>query len=204
MKRFSCVLLFVLMAFPAAVFAQSDGHNSAEKTAQSDTQKPATKDAPADAEKAFDRLKTLAGSWAGQLTTFPNVAGVDGKFVQFSLRVTSKGNALMHEMSVSGLPDHPVTMFYVDENRLMLTHYCDAGNRPRMTGKISPDGKTLEFDFLDLSGGNQKGHMHHAVFTFIDENHHTEDWTYMMPGDKPMRAHFDLQRTNFGNGSSGK
>ncbi len=204
MKRLCCVLVFVLMAFPAAVFAQSDGHNSAQKAAPSDTQKSATKAAPDDAEKAFDRLKTLAGSWAGQLKTSPNVPGMEGKFVQFSLRVTSKGNALMHEMSVSGLPDHPVTMFYVDENRLMLTHYCDAGNRPRMTGKISPDGKTLEFDFLDLSGGNQKGHMHHAVFTFIDENHHTEDWTYMAPGDNPVRAHFDLQRTNFGDGSSGK
>ena len=30
----------------------------------------------------------------------------------------------------------------------------------------------------------------------IDANHHTEDWTFMMPGDKPVHAHFDLQRTN--------
>jgi phage tail protein X len=58
----------------------------------------------------------------------------------------------------------------------------------------SEDGKTLEFDFVDLSGGTQYGHMHHAVFTFIDANHHIEDWTYMMPGDKPMHAHMDLQR----------
>jgi len=28
--------------------------------------------------------------------------------------------------------------------------------------------------------------MHHAVFTVIDANHHTEDWTYMTPGDKPV------------------
>jgi hypothetical protein len=38
--------------------------------------------------------------------------------------------------------------------------------------------------------------MHHAVFTVIDSNHHTEDWTYMLPGDKPVHAHFDLQRVN--------
>jgi hypothetical protein len=38
--------------------------------------------------------------------------------------------------------------------------------------------------------------MYHAVFTIIDSNHHTEDWTYMMPGDKPVHAHLDLQRTN--------
>jgi hypothetical protein len=165
--------------------------------AQTDAQKP-------EAQASFDKLKTLAGSWVGQLTTFPHTPSVDGKFAQFSLRVTSRGNALVHELSVSGIPDHPVTMFYLDEGRLLLTHYCDAGNRPRMVGKVSPDGKALEFDFLDLSGGNQRGHMHHAVFTFIDENHHIEDWTYMMPGDEPVRAHFDLQRTNAGDVIPGK
>jgi hypothetical protein len=36
--------------------------------------------------------------------------------------------------------------------------------------------------------------MNHAVFTVIDANHHLEDWTYIMPGDKPIHAHFDLQR----------
>jgi hypothetical protein len=38
--------------------------------------------------------------------------------------------------------------------------------------------------------------MHHAVFTTIDSNHHTEDWTFMLQGDKPVQAHFDLQRKN--------
>jgi hypothetical protein len=127
---------------------------------------------------------------------------VEGKFAQFSLRVTSLGNAIVHELSVSGRPDHPVTMFYLDGDRLLLTHYCDAGNRPRMVGKVSPDGKTLEFDFLDLSGGNKYGHMHHAVFSFIDANHHIEDWTWMGPGEKPTRAHFDLQRTNGGSSTT--
>jgi hypothetical protein len=92
----------------------------------------------------------------------------------------------------------------VDADRLLLTHYCDADNRPRMIGKASPDGKTVEFDFLDISGNVKHGHMHHAVFTFVDENHHSEDWTFMMPGDKPMRAHFDLQRTSGGSAVAGK
>jgi hypothetical protein len=111
-----------------------------------------------------------------------------------SLRVTSMGNALVHEMTGGGRPDDPITMFYLDGDRLLLTHYCDAGNRPRMTGKTSPDGKKVEFDFVDVAGSLRYGHMHHAVFTVIDANHHTEDWTYVMPGDKPVRAHIDLQR----------
>jgi hypothetical protein len=151
--------------------------------------------AQSDSQKSFDKLKTLAGSWEGHVTTDPLAPDIDGKVIQATLRVTSMGNALMHEMTGAGRPDDPITMLYLDGDRLLLTHYCDAGNRPRMTGKISPDGKTVEFEFLDVAGSTQYGHMHHAVFTVLDANHHTEDWTYMEPGDKPMHAHFDLQRT---------
>jgi hypothetical protein len=186
-QHFGPLLLVLAVSSPA--FAQSDLH------AHEAAGEPPSADA-----RAFEKLKTLAGSWVGQLTT-PDAPSFSGSFAQFSLRVTSRGNAVAHEASVSGLPDHPLTMFYLDGGRLTLTHYCDAGNRPRMTGKLSPDGKTLEFEFLDLSGGNEKGHMHRVVFTFIDENHHTEDWTYMMPGDKPMQAHFELSRTNFEGGT---
>ncbi|MEA2205744.1 MAG: hypothetical protein QOE77_2520 [Blastocatellia bacterium] len=129
------------------------------------------------------------------MTTVPNVPAMEGKLARVLLRVTSSGNALMHDLTTTGLRDNPLTMFYMEDDRMQLTHYCDAGNRPRMVGKVSPDGKTLTFDFLDIAGGNQHGHMHNVVITLIDANHHTEDWTFMMPGDKTMRAHFDLQRT---------
>jgi hypothetical protein len=179
-----------LMSFSTVAVAQHDAHKSADSPAASD------------AQKSFDQLKTLAGDWEGPVSLEPPQPDMDvGKPVHVSLRVTSRGNALVHEMQEAGAPldatkyDHPVTMMYVDSGRLTLVHYCDAGNRPRMTAKVSPDGKKVEFEFLDLSGGNENGHMYHAVFTIVDANHHTEDWTYLMPGDKPMHAHFDLQRT---------
>ena len=159
--------------------------------------------AQTDAQKSFDTLKALGGELGRPGDSDPPQADMDpAKPVHVSLRVTSRGNALVHEMQEAGTPldpkkyDHPVTMMYVDNGELTLVHYCDAGNRPRMTAKASPDGKTVEFAFEDLSGSNENGHMYHAVFTMIDANHHTEDWTYMMPGDKPMHAHIDLQRTN--------
>src|SRR2546423_757744 len=156
--------------------------------------------AQSDAQKSFTTMKSLAGEWEGPVTVpeMPQMSG--GKPLHLSLRVTSRGNVLVHEFQEAGTPldatkyDHPVTMLYVDGDQLTLVHYCDAGNRPRMTGKISSDGKTLEFEFADLSGSNKYGHMYHAVFTIIDANHHTEDWTYMMPGDKPLHAHLYLQR----------
>jgi hypothetical protein len=151
--------------------------------------------AQSDAQKAFDKLKSLSGSWHGPVTTIPEKPEMQSKSVQISLRTTSMGNALMHQIKAEGRPDDPITMFYLDGDRLLLTHYCDAGNRPRMAARISPDGKTVEFDFLDVAGSTQYGHMDHAVFTFIDANHHIEDWTYIEPGDKPVRAHLDWQRS---------
>jgi hypothetical protein len=176
MKSHRFMLPLVLLALSPVAFAQSDAQKS-------------------DAQKSFDKLKTLAGSWEGHAATFPQEPSIEGKAMHVTLRATSMGNALLHEMTGEGRPDDPITMLYLDQDRLLLTHYCDAGNRPRMTGKISPDGKTVEFDFLDVAGSTEYGHMHHAVFTFLDANHHIEDWTYMQPGDKPVRAHFDLQRT---------
>jgi hypothetical protein len=149
------------------------------------------------AQKSFDTLKSLAGSWEGPMTTDPPQAEVKKDTInKVTLRVTSMGNAIIHEMRSGDRPDDPITMLYLDGDRVMLTHYCDAGNRPRMTGKISPDGKSVEFEFLDVAGPLQHGHMDHAVFTTIDANHHTEDWTYVLPGDKPVHAHMELQRTN--------
>src|SRR3954468_12948382 len=131
--------------------------------------------AQSDAQKSFDKLKSLAGTWEGKVTTDPKAPEIDGKLMQVSLRVTSMGNALMHEMTGGGRPDDPITMFYLDSDRLMLTHYCDAGNRPRMVAKPSADGKTVEFEFLDVVGNMQYGHMHHAAITMVDANHHVEN-----------------------------
>jgi hypothetical protein len=149
--------------------------------------------ARADAQQSFDKLKTLEGTWEGHVTTVPKMAQIEGHAVQVTLRVTSRGNALMHEMRISGIPDDPITMFYVEDGRFLLTHYCDAGNRPRMEGVVSPDGKTLKFNFLDVAGGMEKGHMHDTMFTLIDADHHIEDWNYMF-GNQSVRAHHDLRR----------
>ena len=152
-------------------------------------------EAPPDAKAAFTSLKTLEGAWEGRLTTDPKVPELpEGANAKVWLRVTSRGNALMHEMKMEGRPDDPITMLYLDEGRLLLTHYCDAGNRPRMVAKPSADGKTVAFEFLDVTGPTKYGHMHDAAFTMVDADHHVEEWTFHLPGDKHVRARFDLRR----------
>jgi hypothetical protein len=149
-------------------------------------QMPKTSGPQSDAQKAFEKMKTLAGSWQGSVVGMP---------VQVTIRVTSRGNAILHEVTSSAMPDNPITMIYVDGERLLLTHYCDSGNRPRMEGKISPDGNSVEFTLFDITGNTEKGFMNRIAFTIVDASHHNEESTFMLPGNKSFRAGGVLQRT---------
>jgi hypothetical protein len=184
MNTVRLTLSILLITLSTAAFAQPDK----------------TKAAPTEAQKSFDTLKTLAGTWEGMVTLTPPQPQFHNEHPsKITLRVTSRGNALVHEIQEEGVPDdptkydHPVTMFYLDDGRLTLTHYCDAGNRPRMIARTLADG-TIDFEFADISG-DMKYHMHHSTFKVVDVNHHIEEWTFMM-GDKPIHARFDLQRKN--------
>jgi len=147
--------------------------------------------AKSDAQISFGALKALAGTWTGRVTTNPPNPEIDGS-IQVTMRAASRGNALVHEIAPGGVPEP--TMIYLERDRLTLVHYCEAGNRPRMVARKSPDHKTMEFDFVDISGSTTPAYLHHFVFTIINADHHTEDWTFMLPGGKLLHAHFDLKR----------
>jgi len=185
-------LPFIIGAlFAAPLYAQAHDHPAATATA------PTAAVPSAEAQQAFAVIKSLAGRWQG-----PFINPETGKPVtmEASIRVTSSGNSVVHEMKGAGdsdaVPkdDHPVTMFYIDGANLILTHYCDAGNRPRMSARISPDGKQVDFDFLDVAGPTTHGHMQHARFTFVDSNHHIEEWTWATPSGKTMSVPMELHR----------
>jgi hypothetical protein len=190
MKSIRSALAAAVLLVPCAIAFEAFGQGHQEEGHA----KMVAAETKTQAQAAFASLKTLSGSWRGHMTIDPPAKEFDGRTVELTLRTTSMGNALMHEMKVSGRPDDPITMLYLDGGRLLLTHYCDAGNRPRMVGTASADGRRVEFHFLDVAGATDYGHMHHAAFTVIDANHHTEEWTFMEPGDKPVKVEFSLER----------
>ena len=86
-------------------------------------------------------------------------------------------------------------MFYVDGDRLLATHFCDGGNRVRWEGKMSPDGKTIEFGFLDVAGGTRGGLAKDMVFTMIDPDKHAIVLNFIMPDGKSVDVRGEFQRT---------
>jgi hypothetical protein len=141
--------------------------------------------AQTDAQKAFTAIKNMPGTWQGKTP--------DGQSLQVTFRVVSGGSAVISE--IEGKEDM-ISMIHLDgPNRLLLTHYCSMGNQPRMQAAVSADGKTITFTYVDATNlaTPDAGHMQKMVLTLLDDNHHTEDWTFLDHG-KEMKESFDLRR----------
>jgi hypothetical protein len=142
-------------------------------------------------QQSFNLLKSFSGTWEGKNS--------QGMPVQVSYRSTAKGSALMSEIIMPEMKSEEdmISMFHMDGDRLLLTHYCSSGNQPRMVASLSPDGKSITFDFLDATNlaTPKTGHMNRVIITVVDANHHTEDWRFIQDGKEIVEL-FDLHRKN--------
>jgi hypothetical protein len=132
----------------------------------------------------FQQMKTLAGKWEG---TF------GGKPAKAEFRLTGDGSALM-QILAEGTPYEMVTMFHMDGERLLATHYCAAHNQPRMQAAAGGDGKSIQFNYVDgtnIAPGDS--HMDNVKVTMLDADHHQELWTSTEKG-KSSSMLFDFHR----------
>jgi hypothetical protein len=124
--------------------------------------------------QAFEKLKSLAGQWESGATGEMKAA------TEFA--VTSGGSAVIERfhMTDGAKQEEMVTMYYLDGDQLKMTHYCTAGNQPTFAGEYDPETRTLTFNFLSATNlkSPNDGHMHHAVYTFVDDNHFKTNWTF--------------------------
>jgi len=138
------------------------------------------------ANERFDKLKALSGDWM--------MAGGDGA-IAVTYHVTAAGSAVV-ETLFPGSPHEMVTVYTIDKGDLVLTHYCAAGNQPRMKAVEGGGANAIEFKYD--GGGNIKsdkdGHMHEATFTFTDANHVVSTWQYYKDGKPEELKTFDLVR----------
>ena len=144
--------------------------------------------APSDAKKMFDKMKAMEGSWQGKIM---------GISINITIRLASSGTAILHEATTDGggPPNHEITMFYVEGDRFLATHFCDGGNRARFEGKMSPDEKTSEFNLVDVTGNTKGGLVKRLAFTTIDVNKHLVEFTFIKPDGNPIELRGEFERT---------
>ena len=131
-----------------------------------------------DSQAAFDRLKALAGNWE---------AVSDKGKSRLSYEVIASGSVVLERESADAFPQggSMVTAYHLDGKLLVLTHYCMAGNQPRMEAR-SFDAATGEIRFEFAGATNLAtpgaGHMHNAKLRFVDDNHLVSEWTFFENG----------------------
>jgi hypothetical protein len=126
-------------------------------------------------EEAFDRLASLKGEWKGQM---------DGINTSLTYTLTANGSALMEQCQPQKGAEM-VTMFTVDGDHLIATHYCSAKNQPQMaTSAIADVQKPLAFSLVRISGLKSPDAFHNTGLTIFqkDNDHLTQEWSYQFKG----------------------
>jgi len=142
---------------------------------------------PARSTPAFDQLKSLAGEWERTNT--------QGSKVSLTYQVVSNGSVLMERLK-SGDMSEMITMYSLDGDHIVATHYCSAGNQPTMQtpAATAATGK-YDFSFVRVSGTRtpDEGHMVALSVTMPDKDHLTQVWTFQDHG-KSMVETFTYTR----------
>ena len=124
----------VNMFFFICTFAQHD---------HSDLPKPAN-------NEIFNIIKSLAGDWKGSYkwTGRLSEGPMDAKYY-----LTGNGTAVIEDLLMNGKAIM-TSVYHLDGTDIRLTHYCAAGNQPRLKASEISAGKedvTMHFQFVDIT-----------------------------------------------------
>ena len=147
---------------------------------------PALSSSTSKSQPEFEHMKLLAGDWTGKTS--------NGTMIRYNYKIVSAGSAVMESIDEGG--SQMVTLYYLDGDRLMLTHFCSANNQPRMQSDAAtstPDA--IKFTFVDVTNlpSPDAGHMQGHVLTWKDANHIIQQWTWREKGQERVES-FELHR----------
>ena len=140
--------------------------------------------------KTFDRFKALAGDWvAAEDTDYAKKGDLIARY-----HLTGGGTAVVEDL-FPGTPHEMTTVYHMDGEDVVLTHYCMSGNQPRMRAK-APEGDSVTFAFDGGTNIDAKTtrHMHDASFQFVSENEIRAQWNGLADGKPSMTVKTHLVR----------
>ena len=127
-----------------------------------------------DAQQLFARFKTLEGEWK---------IAEPARTTSVSFEVIANGSALVEKWIMSPTRTS-MTVYSMDGDRLLVTHYCPQGNAPRLVYERTREDGMYYFEFLD--GQNlqdaEGSHQHTFWIRFDSENSFTRSETYIKNG----------------------
>ena len=160
-----------------------------------------------DAKAVFARLKTLAGTWKcqisdqhkpGEAKDEEHKAKEEGHAKEASVifKLTGAGSALV-ETQFPGSGHEMVSVYHLDGDDLRMTHYCAAGNQPRV--KLDRTKSTPEHLIFVFDGGTNLDpakdmHIHGLEITFHEDGKVTSDWEGYTDGKSAGKTSFQMTK----------
>ncbi len=136
----------------------------------------------------FDRVKAMEGEWEA----VDEAGNVQGSSV---FRVSSAGS-VVREVMFPGAEHEMTNVYHMDGPTLVMTHYCAAGNQPRMRARpnAAPGTVVLEFDSVTNLTDPDGEYMGALTITIKDRNHATQTWTSYKHGKPQGPTVFEIRR----------
>jgi hypothetical protein len=122
------------------------------------------------AQQALDRIKALVGTWNG------HVAKPDGPPGSVRYELTGGGTTVVERL-FPGTDHEMMTVYHLDGDKLMATHYCAMGNQPVM--KLEK-ATASELSFGFVGGTNMDAskdvHIHSGRLRFVEGGGLESEW----------------------------
>jgi len=139
--------------------------------------------------EAFEKLKGLKGTWVGK-----NEMGGKNAKITVTYELTGGGSAVVERL-FKGTPHEMTSVYYVQGDKVGMTHYCMLGNQPMMTLTKS-DENSLTFEMKGNQGisSSKEAHMHGMTLTWLDSKHIKSQWVEYVDGKQKECVGFTLAK----------
>ncbi len=146
-----------------------------------------------DSAATFEKLKGLEGVWQGEAKRL----GSEQKMAVSHEFAVSANGEVVKETFVPGSDHEMISMYYLDDDQIEITHYCDSGNHPVL--RLDPERsnqKELQFNFVDSVNFDPatEYHIHAGKLAFLDTDTIEGSWTIFIEGKESHVLVFTLNR----------
>lgn len=127
-------------------------------------------------DQAFQLLKSLVGEWQGRTE--------GGRAVLVTYRLTANDTALVETWTMSPTRQS-MTVYHMDGDALIATHYCPIGNQPRLEYRVDSSNERLHFTFRDATNlpDPNAAHQHQFWIRFHADGSFERNETYLENGE---------------------
>ncbi|KAF0246109.1 MAG: hypothetical protein FD180_1021 [Planctomycetota bacterium] len=137
-------------------------------------------------KELWEPIAQLAGEW-----TSPDE---NGKPATVLVVKVSSNNSIVHASMMPGTPHEMTNVYHLDGPSVVMTHYCAAGNQPRMRATEAKDGTfVFRTDGVTNLRSADETYMGSMTLKIADADHFEEDWSSYKSGKE--EPHVQIQYT---------